>query len=292
MIAIVILNHNNASDTLECIASLPKLDETQCRVFVIDNASTDNSVQAIEQTEPRVTVVRSSVNRGFAGGMNLGIRHVQQFNADLLLLLNNDIVLAADAIAELTDAAEHYPGAGILVPKIYYASMPTTIWSAGAVWRRFPPRVTIRGFNIPDGPEYDQPIPLDYATGCALLIRRPVFDQVGFFDEGFFMYQEDYDFCYRSRQAGWTIRYVPTAKIWHKVSRSLGSRSPQWWYYWSRSATRLYHHTWDYSWLAVIAMLSYFALRELTKGHARFLRPMVAGVRDEVRALRTAEYRA
>lgn len=285
-IEIIILNRNNAPDTLACLASLAK-SNYPARLVVVDNGSDDGSPQAIAEACPHVEVLASGGNRGFAGGMNFGIAHALAMKAEYILSLNNDTIVAPDAIDELMRAAAQQPAAGMWIPKIYFYSKPDVIWSAGAEQRRFPPRVKMRGLGRPDGPDFDRPAALDYATGCAMLIRREVFDQAGLFDEGFFMYQEDYDFCYRVRRAGWGITYVPAAKIWHKVSVSLGGDSPRWWYHWSRSMVRLYRHTWGYSWVAFAPILCWMVGREVVKGRLRFARPLAAGVRDEMRALKT-----
>ncbi len=286
-VSVIVLNRNNAADTQECLASLNESTYPNIQLVVVDNDSDDGSAQEIAAAFPDVKMLISPRNLGYAGGMNIGIREACADHADYVLLLNNDTTIDPAAIAELLDAAESQSDIGICVPKIYFYHEANRIWSAGARWRRFPPRVTLVGFGRADGLSFDRARDLDFATGCALLVRREVIDRVGLFDEGFFMYQEDYDYCARVRSDRWVIRYAPSAKIWHKVSAGLGSKSSAWWYWWGRSTIRLYRHSWQYSWIRFLPVLGWIVSRELVKRQVRFVRPMFTGMHDEICALQS-----
>ena len=253
-VSAIVLNRNNASDTIACLASLSKSDYAALDILVVDNGSDDGSDVAIERAFSNVRLLRARSNLGFAAGMNRGIAQAVRSDAKFVLLLNNDTVVAPDCISHLVRTAVSRPKAGICVPKILFQHLPNIIWSAGAMWKRWPPRVKLIGLGRPDGPDFDQPMDLEYATGCSLLIRLETIAQVGLLDERYFMYQEDYDYCYRCRSAGWSIRYVPGSRVWHKVSAGLGIASQRWWYHWSRSTLRLYRSTWRYSWAALPAV--------------------------------------
>jgi len=281
LVYIVILNWNRRDDTAECLRSVSGLAYPRFRTLVVDNASTDGTLAAIHSLFDDVETVANERNLGFAAGNNVGIRHALAHGADYALLLNNDVVVDKRLLDELVAVGESRPDAGIIVPKIYYFGEDKRIWSAGAQWRSFPPRVTMIGLGQEDGPAFNSRRELDYATGCAMLIRRKVLEEVGLLDPDFFMYQEDYEFSYRIRQAGYKIVYVPDAILWHKVSTSTGERSPEKWYLWARSVVILYRKLYHHFFAAPLAcFVIWIILRELGKRDIQFVRPLAQGLRD------------
>ena len=285
LVAAVVLNWNRRDDTLACLESLCGTAYPSMQLIVVDNASTDDSVPAVRSAFPQSVVLCSDQNLGYAGGNNLGIAHALKGQASYVLVINNDTRVDKHFLEELIQAGEVHPEAGALVPKIYYWDQPTLIWSAGARWCRFPPRVKLIGFNAPDAPRYNQPRELEYATGCAWLLRRSALQDTGGFDPNYFMYQEDLDFCYRLCAKGYTLQYVPTAHVWHRVSAGLKSRSARWWYHWGRSMVRFYRvdDRFPASWLVLFA--GWVLLRELAKGDILFVKPFLRGLSDGRRAL-------
>ena len=283
LVGVVILNWNRPLDAIACLKSLASITYGNYHIIVVDNGSTDGSPERIRTAAPSVELLVSPENLGFGAGANIGIERALELGAGYVLLLNNDTVVAPESLALLVKASENDSTIGISVPKIYYYDDPTRIWSAGARWRSFPPRVVMIGFGREDGPEYSEQYDLDYATGCAMLVRRRVFEIVGAFDPVYFMYQEDYDFCYRVRKAGFRIVYVPQAKIWHKISRGVGENSSRKWYLWSRSAVVFYAR--NFSSLTLVSFLGWIVVREVLKGNFSFLHPFLRGVHDGIRTL-------
>ena len=281
----VVLNWNRPQETLNCLRSLLEATYPALDVIVVDNGSTDNSVEVLSAAFPDITLLVNEHNLGYAAGNNVGLTHALRGPAAYVLVVNNDTIVDQAAVGELVRAAGRHPQAGALVPKILYALEPDRIWAAGARWARFPPRVKLVGLNAPDSPRFDQPRELAYATGCAWLLSRPALEELGGFDPAYFMYQEDYDFCYRLRAAGYSLHYVPAAHVWHAVSAGLGSFSPHWWYQWSRSVVRFYRveNRFPVYWLGLFA--AWVLLRELVRGNVRFLPSYVRGLRDGWRAL-------
>ncbi len=278
-IFIVIVNWQRANDTIECVRSIYASGFPETRVLVVDNGSQDGSVQRISQTLPDVSVLSLPENLGFAGGYNAGIHHVLEQGAQNILLLNNDTVIEENTIRELARAPWD-----VSVPKILFQST-RRIWAAGAGWRRFPPSVVMFGYGLwgrgePDGPRWNRPYPLAYATGCALMVKRHVFDVVGGFDRIYESYMEDYDFCYRVRQAGFTIGYVPDARVLHKVSSTLGMISPQWWRYLGRNTVLFYRREGRFPAWMLWSLLAWILPRELIKGNASHLPHFWRGVRE------------
>jgi GT2 family glycosyltransferase len=281
LVGIVILNYNNSQDTIACMDSLAPSTYDNYHIIVVDNGSVDESPRRIQEAFPETELLINDQNLGFSAGANIGIERAFDLGASYVWLLNNDTIAASECLDYLVTAAENESKVGIIVPKIYYYNDPTRIWSAGARWEAFPPRVKMIGFGQRNGPVYNRRCDLDYATGCALLIPRHTFEVVGAFDPIYFMYQEDYDFCRRVRETGLRIVYVPRAHVWHKVSQGLGEGSPEKWYLWSKSAAIFYKKF--FSIPTLICFLGWVFLRELSKGNLSFLQPFARGARDGVR---------
>lgn len=220
-IAIIILNWNGKEDTLECLATVSQLDYTNYEVVVVDNGSTDDSVHAISKQYPDIILLQTGANLGYAGGNNVGIRRALERRVDFIFLLNNDTTVAPDFLTKLTQAAAEYPNGGMLSPIIYFQDTPTRIWYAGAKW------LGTRFEHLAHGEFYEAnegaltPFLTDYASGCAMLVRREVIEQIGLMEPKFFLYFEESDWAYRARKAGFFSYVVPTSKIWHKVSASV-----------------------------------------------------------------------
>lgn len=277
-VGIVILTWNQREDTLECLKSVFELSYTNFRVVVVDNGSDDSTSEAIQTQFPDVDLIINESNIGVPAADNQGLEHFLQQGADYVLILNNDTVLDKALLSELVQVAEQSSDIGMTVPKIYYYGEDNLLWSAGAEWRRFPPRVVITGFGEQDGHAYDTQRELDYATGCATLVSRQALEAVGLLDSVYFMYQEDYDYSERLREANYKIVYVPTAIMWHKVSASVGDGSPEQWFRWSRSLVRYYRRHGTFWWVEFATFFSWVILRDVLGGNFRAICPHIKGL--------------
>ena len=285
----VIVNWQRPEDTIECIRSIQSNDDYKnLRLLVVDNGSEDYSCQRIAAACPEVELLSLPKNLGFAGGNNEGIKYALSHKAELVFLLNNDTIIQKNAISILSSALGEKREWSVSVPKIYYYDDPNCIWAAGARWRRFPPRVTMIGFGKRDGPQYNYARELNYATGCALMIKRAVLEDIGGFDPLFMNYQEDYDFCYRARQVGYRLLYVPQAIVMHKVSRSLGHDAPERWRYLGRNTVLFYRLGERFSRASLLSFLGWVVLRELANGNGAHLPAFWQGVRDGFTVLQQA----
>lgn len=283
---VVILNWNGGEIVCDTITSVLNLAPPAPNVIVVDNASTDESDIEIERRFPQVTLIRNAVNLGFAAGNNVGIVYALENDADYVLLLNNDTRLEPSAVNVMVSAMLADSRRGVVVPKIYFDSpsreQRKRIWAAGAQWRTFPPRVTMRGYGKQDVGQYDTPVTVEYATGCALLVRRETFEITGLLDESYFMYQEDYAFCDQVRANGLTLWYEPKAVVYHRVSASTGEGSPQKWRYWSQSVVLFYAQHYGHRWWAAVplaAFVLWVTARELAKGKVGWVRPLCQGLK-------------
>jgi len=230
----VILNTNRREDTLACLASLAQSDYANQRVIVLDNASTDGSVPAIQAAWPQVQIIPLTENLGYAGNNNVGIRAALTQRAEWVLVLNEDMTLAPDALSRLIEVGASRPDVGIVGPLVYHADEPNIIQSAGGGltqnWLSFH-----YGQNESDTGQFAGPRSVDWVSGCALLVRREVIEQVGALDARFFYYWEETEWCVRARRAGWTVVCAPQAKMWHKGVQRNYQPSPNVTYYWTRN---------------------------------------------------------
>jgi len=220
-ISVIIVNRNGGSLLRECLASLAAQAFRDFEIVLVDNASDDGSVEAVSDLLAGARVVRLSENTGFARGNNEGIAVA---TGELIVTLNNDARLAPECLAELAAAADRHPEAGMLAPKTLISSDPTRIDSAGlliyadGVYRP-------RGWQEPDGPAFDREEEVVFPCASAALYRRAMLDDVGWFDEDYFLYLEDADLGMRGRLAGWTCVYVPRAVAYHLKSSTAGKHS-------------------------------------------------------------------
>jgi len=218
---VVVLNWNGQDVIMPCLDSLGKVTDPSIRVMVVDNASTDGSAALVRENYPGVELIENPQNLLFAEGNNTGLRKIMERGGRFLLLLNNDTEVDPDFISEMMKCMDD-DKTGIVGPKIYFFNEPSTIWYGGGGF--FPLLGIPKHENIrKKETSGDDPIrSTQWVTGCAMLVRREVFEEIGFLDPIYTIYCEDVDFCLRSREAGWKCMYAPQARVWHKVSSSSG----------------------------------------------------------------------
>lgn len=220
---IVVLNWNGREDTLSCLESLQSLDYYDREIVVVDNGSRDGSADAIELAFEGVHVIRNAENLGFSRGNNVGIEFALRHGAEYVLLLNNDTVsVSGDFLSILLERASASGDIGIVTPVITYEGSDV-IWYAGG-------RIgCLTGLcrHEHKGESYGsldrmEPRETDYASGCCLLVKRKVIEEVGPLDPQYFVYYEDVDWCARARERGYRIEVVPASRIQHRKSSSAG----------------------------------------------------------------------
>jgi GT2 family glycosyltransferase len=219
---IILVNWNRADLTIECLRSLKAIDYPDHELIIVDNASTDGSAGVLKSSFPDARLFVNDRNLGFAGGNNVGVRYAVDNNADYVLLLNNDTEVDPRFLSELVAATEADPKIGIAGSKIYYFSEPRRLWYAGGSVDLWTGDTHHIGENELDAGQYDVAKDTDYVSGCAMLIKRRVLEEIGLFDERMFLYYEDSDYCMRARRHGYRVVYVPSSVVWHKVSSTTG----------------------------------------------------------------------
>jgi GT2 family glycosyltransferase len=261
LVVSVILNTNRRADTLACLASLRASNYSNHQALVLDNASTDGSVEAIRAEFPEARVLCLERNLGYAGNNNVGIGEALKLGAEWVWVLNEDVVVAPDALSQMMALAARQPGAGTLGPLVYHASEPTVIQTAGGQldrrWHSYH-----RGQNQPDTGQYTRPELVDWISGCAILVRRAAIEQAGVLDERYFYYWEETEWCLRLRRHGWQAWCVPAARAWHKGVQREYQPSPHITYYATRNwlLTLAKHRAPAAAWLRTLG----WVLRNLT----------------------------
>lgn len=227
LISVVVLNWNGADDTLACLDSLAALTYPNFNVIVVDNGSTDDSLDKLHAYSSRYPLVllETGRNLGYAEGNNVGIRHALAHGADFVLVLNNDTTVAPDLLEQLVGAARRNPDAGVFSARVMYFDNPDKVWFDGARWNESALQLEWPGQGESESELGTIDHDTDYACGAALFFRAEVARQIGLLDETFFLVWEEVDWCFRARKAGWCNKVVAAAKIWHKIGVSFGSES-------------------------------------------------------------------
>jgi GT2 family glycosyltransferase len=236
LVYIIVLNWNGWKDTIECVESCLKITYGAFMVVIVDNDSADGSEKILRERFPELEIVQTGGNLGYAGGNNVGIRHALEKGADYIWLLNNDTVVDPAVLDELVAVAGQDAGIGMLGPKILLHSRPQHLNCIGSTINLLTGRPRLLALGEKDDGRFDQISDMDTLSGCSLLVRKEVVDRVGLLDDRFFLFYEETDWILRAKRAGYRMVYVPKARIWHKVSVSVGGhQSPLMLYYMTRN---------------------------------------------------------
>jgi hypothetical protein len=254
----VMLNWNSHDYNAACIRSLKESVYAFARIVVVDNGSKDGSIERLELefNDPQMLFIRNAKNEGFSGGQNIGIRAALEAGAEMIFSVNNDTVVDPGCLGQLLDALLRNPEAGLAGPAIMFFGTPEKIWQGGGYFH--PLRA---GVVIPSKGKMVRELPpgvveVSFLTGCAVLIRREVFERVGMLDTSYFFYGEDLDFDLRVRSAGMRLLFVPGARLWHKIDEVASDRtSPYVLYHLARSTVMIFRRRFGipYRWYGIAA---------------------------------------
>jgi len=235
-LAAVVLNYRAAEDTLLAVRSLEASRREVQEVLVVDNGSGDGSVELLRRHLPDVELLEAGRNLGFSGGCNLGMTEALRRGAELVLLLNGDVVLPPDALGALEDALLGEAGAGIAGPLLLSRAWPDRVASAGMRLSSASGRMRhLRHGERAPGAEAHAVRRVDGVAGCALLVRAEVLAAVGLLAEEYFFSFEDLDLCLRARRAGYSTICAAGALAYHEGGRSIGARAAARLYYGTRN---------------------------------------------------------
>lgn len=219
---IILINYNGYKDTMECIKSLCKINYENYKIIIVDNNSTDNSIEILKSNAINCIILESKKNLGFAGGNNIGVKYAIEHNADYIMLLNNDTLVSKDFLNNMIKSFSLDKKIGIVGPKIMYYTDKNRIWFGGGKINWFKFLGEHFGIGEIDKGQYNEEKEITFITGCCMLIKKEVFEKVGLLTEDYFMYFEDVDFCVRLLEKKLKIYYNPKSIIYHKVAFSSG----------------------------------------------------------------------
>lgn len=240
LVSIIILNWNGGEVMRQCLESLSRIEYPRWELIVVDNGSTDGSVERIQNLKiksqndnVKIKIIWNKSNLGFAVANNQGFRRSR---GKYILLLNNDTKVKPDFLIKLVDRIEKDSSIGVIQPKIFLMDKPGYLDNAGSFLTRIG-FLHHWGFMRRDGLEFKKEREIFSAKGACMLIRREVIEKVGLFDPDFFAYFEESDFCWKVWLCGKKVLFYPDALIDHKLGftiRRLGARELNYHYYKNR----------------------------------------------------------
>lgn len=237
-LSIVIVSYNGREHLRKCLASLSRyLDDPECEVIVVDNASRDGSAAMVADEFPQARLFALPTNTGFAAGANHGFH---ESKGEAIVFLNPDSEVASDVFGPMLDYLRAHPQIGILAPKLVdedgslqlscrrFPGFATALFNRYSLLTRLLPRNRFSSRYLLTDWDHNSISEVDWVSGACMMVRRSLLDEIGPFDEGYFMYIEDVDLCRRAHRAGYQVVYFPDATVTHRIggsSRTVEARS-------------------------------------------------------------------
>lgn len=217
---IIIVNYNGYKDTLECINSLKENINSNYKIIVVDNKSTDDSVEKL-RTIDGIYLIEADKNGGFSYGNNLGIKYALNNGYENVILLNNDTIVTKDCFDIMLEKSKS-KDIGIVGNKILYYYDKNKIYSYGGNIN-MNRGTAILGYNLEKNQKLED-VEVKFISGCCMLIKKEVFEKIGFLNENYFMYYEDVEFCLKASEF-FKLIVINDSVIYHKVSASTGGEA-------------------------------------------------------------------
>lgn len=230
LVSIIVVNWNGKEFIQQCIESILNQSYSRFEICLVDNGSTDDSVELVEKKFPQVKIIRNEKNLGFAEGNNIGINHSK---SEFIALINPDVIIEKNWLSNLVPILQSSGKICGVAGKQFYLGDNFGKNAVFCTWSKINP-YSASPYNFHD----DEPVSnVDYLTGAAMMIKREIVRKVGLMDSGYFLYFDETDWCARMIRGGYDLVYVPTAISWHAVS-GLVSDSSKKIYYMERSRIR------------------------------------------------------
>lgn len=255
LVSIILVNWNGKAHLATCLRSLAAVTYSSKEIILVDNASTDGSVQWVRSKYKNILVIENGTNLGFAGGHDAGLAVAQ---GKYVLVLNVDTVVEPSFLASLVNRLEGDTHIGVIQPKVLLGSNPHLIDSVGSFFLS-------TGLLYHYGREKDERLAqynvsfnIFSAKGVCMLVRREVIDRVGLFDPDYFAYFEETDFCMRVWLAGWRVVYEPSSRITHTGGAASSKQPPAFIVYHASKnviCTYLKNLSWPFAVRAVASMI-------------------------------------
>lgn len=265
---IAILNWNGGLSIERCVSSIMDSRKIEFDLNIIDNNSSDFSIHHLEEMfGEKLQIIRLPFNAGYAGGMNVALNKFIDSENDLILLVTQDVVFTENTIYELISAIEDDLSIGIVGPIVKLlqrGEVGEIVFTAGGV--NMPSKLLT--YHLPHPIDSQKPYIVDYVDGCCMLIRREVVDQLESFDDRYFMYFEDNDFCHRAAKLGWGVAIAPTATVFQEKPEVWGIHH---YYYVTRNQYLFWH--------------GHYGVGSNTLAHKLFLRYVLLSFKKIIRTL-------
>ncbi|WP_306598022.1 glycosyltransferase family 2 protein [Geothrix sp. 21YS21S-2] len=273
-VGIVVLNYKNYPMTIRCLDSLKALAHANWEAVVVDNASGDGSVEFIRAAHPWVTVLESGGNLGFAKGNEVGYLHFKARKVTYLWVLNNDAEVDPQALDLMLERITSDPQIGAVGCKILDGDQPGRVLTYGG--GRFSHFVG-RSWHVTHPCAAES---LDFLTGASLLIPMAVIEEIGFIDDGYFLYFEDADFCAELKRRNFRLAVAREAVVYHHESATIGRRSLRQHYYLNRSFARFCYRRAPFPLLPLVVGTSLRVVKRALVGDWAEIRVILRGIRD------------
>ena len=279
-IYVIIINYNGFEDTIECIKSLKHSSVPNVHVVVVDNYSTDDSCKKLSRCGLQFELIRSKKNGGFSYGNNIGIRYCFEHKADYILFLNNDTVVEPDFLEPLLETSKALNNEAAISGKILFYDKPQQIWYAGGCFSNRSGRIIHIGSEQMDDTVYNAEKSVSYLSGCMMFMHASVIEKCGLWDETFFLYCEDADYCCRLSKNGIAMIYNPKSVIYHKVNSSISKTAGQSTYYMIRNRLYLLDTYTDKGWRPYSRLVFYMETIKRAICKRYDLKNVIDGIKD------------
>lgn len=297
----IVLTCNGRELLRACLQSLAQQTFTDFETMVVDNGSTDGSLEMLAREFPAVRVIALPENLGFSIANNVALRDALDRGFEFVMLLNNDTIVDRSAVGEMLGAIAVDGKIAAVCPKIYFAAQPDFFWYAGADFSLWTARLIQRGWKQKDVGQFDHRLDVSVATGCAVLLRASALRDVGLLDETLWAYLEDVEWSIRFLRHGYSLRLAPKARVWHndgatwvqvlgggsQVKRQflstrnmllMGKKHARWWQIPTYLLGFIFYHVLFYSALRIVRR-DYRALWAIYRGIGSSLRMMATQAR-------------
>lgn len=235
--AVIMVNYNSFNDTKEIISDLNKFDKKIFDIFLVDNHSSKEDSDKLSKyaKENKIILTKLSENLGFAGGNNVAIKMALANEYDYIFLLNPDTLIKDKDFFKIIEREMKESHADIIGPLIKYYPEKEKIYFAGGFISNITGMTVMKGKKELDHGQYKDNIKCDFITGCAIIIKKEVFDKIGLIPEDYFLYFEEADFCMKAKNNGFNVVFTPKTTVYHKVSSAIGYLSNTYLYYMIRN---------------------------------------------------------
>ena len=221
-VLVLILSYNGKQWLRDCLPSVLDMEYPNYEAIVIDNGSSDGTIEFLQDEFPEVRTVSIHPNVGYARGFNAGLEYAAERGAGYFLIMNNDTVIDRGALTALVETAMTKDRAGFVTGKVYFYDHPEVLQTVGKQEDPIMWKGKDIGWQEEDVGQYEDTTERVFADDVFTLVSRKMYNEVGGYDPEFFLQCEEWDWQIRAKNKGWRIYYTPYAKLWHRVSATTG----------------------------------------------------------------------